>query len=58
MHSVVALPRVGVERTEVGQNAVAEEGADMSAVLMDGIAHALVVAIQHTYQNRRLYPFA
>jgi azurin len=54
MHGIVALPRVGVERTEVGQNAVAQEGSDMSAVLMDGVAHALVIAIQHTYQKRRV----
>ena len=57
-HCVVALPGVGLEGAEVGEDAVAEEGGDVAAMLVDGIAHALEVAVEHARQHGGLQPLA
>ena len=57
-NSVVALPRIRLERSKVGEDAVAQEGGDMPAVLVDSVAHPLEVAIEDTRQDGRLQPLA
>ena len=49
-HGIVALPRIGLQRAEIGDDAVAQEVGDMTAVLVDGIAHALEVAVEDAGQ--------
>ena len=57
-HRIVALPRVRLDRAEVGDDAVADEASDMSAMLVDGIADALVIAVDHPHEDLRLQPLA
>ncbi len=57
-HGIVALPRIWLQRAEVRDDAVAQEVGDMPAVLVDGIAHALKVAVEHARQDGRLEPVA
>ena len=50
MNRVVGLPGVGLERAEERQDTVAEELRDVAAVLDDGLAHALEVAVEDGHQ--------
>ncbi len=47
-----------MQRAEIGDDAIAQEVGDMAAVLVDGIAHALEVAVEHARQHGRLEPVA
>src|SRR5579883_304333 len=57
-HGIVALPGIRLERAEIGDDAVADIASDLTAMLVDRIAHALVVAIEYAHQDGGLKPLA
>ncbi len=57
-HGVVGLPRVRLQRAEHGEHAVADERGHVAAVVGDGPAHALEVAVQDPHEDGRVEALA
>ena len=57
-HCVVALPRVRLDRAEVSDDSIADEASNLATMLVDSIAHALIIAIDHTQQRLWIQPLA
>src|SRR6185437_10652414 len=57
-YRVVTLPRVRLDRPEIRHDAIADVAAHMSAMLVDCIADALIIAVDDAQENLRFQPLA